>query len=207
MSDRTRRVSFEDYSGTDTFRILLPSPPPISDFLLKDLPPSASPREVVHRVAQAADTADFARVNLSYSPKDQKLLEDQARRSLEAAWANPVAAAALRSAGIVETASRVEYAAGRYDDVASKLDNATSVAAKLSAFDVAANVGNPGSHGRDQTAPTAGSRSFGEEYRERLIALGRAQEHTSIVREEVQEAQRDVQESKPAETARRGRGR
>ena len=69
MSDRTKRVSFEDYPGTDTFRTILPPPPPISEYLFKDLPPSASPREVVHRVAQVADTADFARVNQITRPR------------------------------------------------------------------------------------------------------------------------------------------
>ena len=210
MSDRTKRVSFEDYPGTDTFRTILPPPPPISEYLFKDLPPSASPREVVHRVAQAADTADFARVNLDYPPKDQKLLDDQARRSLDAAWANPAAAAALRSAGIVETTSKAEYAAGRYNNVAYKLDDATNAAAKLSALDVtnvSANAGNRGGQGRDQAAAVADSRSFGEEYRERLVAVGRAQERASMAREEVQEARREAQENRPVETGRRGRGR
>ena len=211
MSDKTRRVSFENDPGTDTFRVIVPPPPPVSEYLFKDLSPSSSTRDVVRRVAQAADTADFARVNLDYSPKDQMLLDGQARRSLDAAWANPAAAAALRSAGIVETISKAEYAAGRYNSVAYKLDDATNAATKLSAFDVAANVsvntGNRGGQTRDQAAAVADSRSFGEEYRERLVALGRAQERASMAREEVQETRREAQESRPAETARRGRGR
>ena len=68
------------------------------------------------------------------------------------------------------------------------------------------NTGNRGAQGRNQTATAADARSFGEDYRERLIALGRAQERASMARDEVQEARRDVQENKPAET-RRGRGR
>ena len=211
MSDRTKRVSFEDDPGTDTFRVILPPPSPVSEHLFKDLPPSASPRDVVRRVAQAADTADFARVNLDYLPKDQMLLDGQARRSLDAAWANPAAAAALRSARIVETTSKAEYAAGRYNNVAYKLDDATNAAAKLSALDVAANLsantGNHGGQARDQAAAVANSRSFGEEYRERLVALGRAQERASMAREEVRETRQEVQESRPAETSRRGRGR
>lgn len=67
--------------------------------------------------------------------------------------------------------------------------------------------GNRGGRGRDQTASVAESRSFGEEYRERLIALGRAQERASMARQELQETRREVQEGRPAETARRGRGR
>ncbi len=211
MSDRTRRVSFEDYPGTDNFRVILPPPPPVSEYLFKDLSPSASPRDVVRRVAQAADTANFARANLDYSPKDQMLLDGQARRSLDAAWANPTAAAALRSAGIMETTSKAEYAAGRYNNVAYKLDDATNAAAKFSAFDVAtngsANAGNRGGQARNQAAAVADSRSFGEEYRERLVALGRSQERASMAREEVQETRREAQESRPAEAARRGRGR
>ncbi|WP_420608300.1 hypothetical protein [Novosphingopyxis sp.] len=211
MSDRTKRVSFEDYPGTDTFRVILPPPPPVSEYLFKDLSPSASPRDVVHRVAQAADTADFARTNLGYSLKDQMLLDGQARRSLDAAWANPAAAAALRSAGVVETTSKAEYATGRYNSVSYKLDDATNAAAKLLPLDVATNVsastGNRGGQGRDQAATIADSRSFGEEYRERLVAMGRAQERASIGREEVRETRREAQESRPAEPTRRGRGR
>ena len=67
--------------------------------------------------------------------------------------------------------------------------------------------GNQGGRGRDQTASVTDSRSFGEEYRERLIALGRAQERASIAREEMQETRREAQESRPAEAIRRGRGR
>lgn len=51
------------------------------------------------------------------------------------------------------------------------------------------------------------ARSFGEEYRDRLVALGRAQERASMAREEVQEARREVEDSRPIETARRGRRR
>lgn len=69
------------------------------------------------------------------------------------------------------------------------------------------NTGNRGAQGRNQSATAADARSFGEDYRERLIALGRAQERASMAREEVQEARRDVQENKPTETVRRGRGR
>ena len=67
--------------------------------------------------------------------------------------------------------------------------------------------GNRGGRSRDQTTSVAESRSFGEEYRERLVALGRAQERASTAREEVQETRREAQESRPTETARRGRGR
>lgn len=67
--------------------------------------------------------------------------------------------------------------------------------------------GNRGGRSRDQAASIADSRSFGEEYRERLIALGRAQERASMAREEVQETRREVQDSRPAEAARRGRSR
>lgn len=70
-----------------------------------------------------------------------------------------------------------------------------------------ASTGNRGGQGRDQAASTVARQSFGEEYRERLIAVGRAQERASMAREEVQEARREAQESRPAETARRGRGR
>ncbi len=206
MSDGGRR-SFTDRTA-DTYEVYRPPSPPVSEYLFKDLPSSASARDVVQRVAKAADTADFARWNLDYSPKDQKLLDDQARRSLDAAWANPVAAAALRSAGIVETTSKAEYAAARYNNVAHRLDDAADAAAKLSAPSVARNVpGNLGGQGRDQAAAIADSRSFGEEYRERLVALGRAQERASMAREDVQETRREAEESPPAETARRGRGR
>ena len=57
----------------------------------------------------------------------------------------------------------------------------------------------------NQLRPDA--RSFGEEYRDRLVALGRAQERASMAREEVQEARREADESRPAETAKRGRRR
>lgn len=204
MSDGGKR-SFIDRAA-DTYEVYRPPSPPVSEYLFKDLPPSASAREIVHQVAKAADTADFARWNLDYSPKDQKLLDDQARRSLDGAWANPAAAAALRSAGILETTSKAEYAASRYNTVAYRLDDAADAAAKLSA--PARNVpGNRGGQSRDQAPAIAESRSFGEEYRERLVALGRAQERASMVREEVQEMRRETQESRPAETARRGRGR
>ena len=69
------------------------------------------------------------------------------------------------------------------------------------------NTGSRGGQGRDQAAATADRRSFGEEYRERLVAVGRAQERASMAREEVQEARREAQESRSANTARRGRGR
>lgn len=122
MSDGGKR-SFIDRTA-DTYEVYRPPSPPVSEYLFKDLPPSASAREIVHQVAKAADTADFARWNLDYSPKDQKLLDDQARRSLDGAWANPAAAAALRSAGILETTSKAEYAAARYNTVAYRLDDA-----------------------------------------------------------------------------------
>ena len=69
------------------------------------------------------------------------------------------------------------------------------------------NNGSRGGQGRDQAAATADGRSFGEEYRERLVAVGRAQERASMAREEVQAARREAQENRPAETSRRGRGR
>jgi hypothetical protein len=65
-------------------------------------------------------------------------------------------------------------------------------------------TGNRGAQGRSQA--TADARTFGEEYRERLIALGRAQERAAMAREETQDPKREVQESRPAD-ARRGRGR
>ena len=68
------------------------------------------------------------------------------------------------------------------------------------------NAGKSGSQGRAQTAMAADARTFGEDYRERLIALGRAQERASMAREEVQDTKRDMQESRPADV-RRGRSR
>ena len=110
----------------------------------------------------------------------------------------------------METTSKAEYAATRYNNVAYKLDDATNAAAKVLPLDVATNVsastGNRGGQGRDQAATIADSRSFGEQYRERLVAVGRAQERASMSRE-VQEARREAQEDRPAETTRRGRGR
>ena len=67
------------------------------------------------------------------------------------------------------------------------------------------NTGNRGAQSRNLTT-AADARTFGEEYRERLIALGRAQERASMAREEVQESKREAQESRPGD-ARRGRGR
>jgi hypothetical protein len=69
------------------------------------------------------------------------------------------------------------------------------------------NTGNRGAQGRNQATLAADARAFGEEYRERLIALGRARERASMAREEVQESKREAQESRPAEAIRRGRGR
>ncbi|MBV8915069.1 MAG: hypothetical protein JOZ05_18765 [Acetobacteraceae bacterium] len=60
----------------------------------------------------------------------------------------------------------------------------------------------------DSSRVRAEPRSFGDDYRDRLVALGRAQERgASTAREEVQQARREVEESRPAEAARRGRRR
>jgi hypothetical protein len=69
------------------------------------------------------------------------------------------------------------------------------------------NSSNGGAQGRNQATLAADARAFGEEYRERLIALGRAQERASMAREEVQESKREAQESRPVEAVRRERGR
>ena len=69
------------------------------------------------------------------------------------------------------------------------------------------NTGDRGSQSRNQAALADDARAFGEAYRDRLIALGRAQERASMAREEVQETKREVQESLPADVAKRGRGR
>lgn len=121
--------------GSDTYGIRRPASPSASELVLKDLPSSATPQDVIRRVQVASDTADFARrgAEAPAAPKDQKVLDDQARRSLDAAWANPGAAAALRSAGVVETTSKADFAAARYDNVSYKLDAAVTAAAKPSA--------------------------------------------------------------------------
>ena len=68
-------------------------------------------------------------------------------------------------------------------------------------------TGDRGAQGGNQAALAADARAFGEEYRERLIALGRAQERAAMTRQDVQEIKREAEESRPVEGTRRGRGR
>lgn len=65
---------------------------------------------------------------------------------------------------------------------------------------------NPENRG-GQSGDRAARQSFGEEYRERLVALGRAEERASMARDEVLDARREAQENRTAEGARRGRNR
>ena len=131
MSGMTGQNSLD--KGSDAYSIRQPAS--ASGLVLKDLSASATPQDVIRRVQVASDTADFARrgADTPATSKDQKVLDDQARRSLDAAWANPGAAAALRSAGVVETTSKADFAAARYDNVSHKLDAAVTAAAKPSA--------------------------------------------------------------------------